>query len=67
MAVACLVLGLTVPGIDSWSRVLGASSLAEAGLLPGAEPPATGSFWLGIDPSYRLPVLIAYLALVITC
>jgi hypothetical protein len=66
VALACAVLGLTVPGIDSWARVLGASSLAEAGLLPSAEAPTTGSFWLGIDSSYRLPVLIAYLALVIT-
>jgi hypothetical protein len=65
VAVTCLILGLTVPGLDSWARVLGARSLAEAGLLPGAEAPSTGSFWLGIDPSYRLPVLITYLALVI--
>ena len=27
--------------------------------------PFSNSFWSGIDPSYRLPVLIAYLALVI--
>jgi hypothetical protein len=66
VAITCGVLGLTVPGLDSWARVLGARSLADAGLLPGAEAPTTGSFWLGIDPSYRLPVLIAYLALVIT-
>ncbi len=65
VAITCGVLGLTVPGLDSWARVLGARSLAEAGLLPGAEAPTTGSFWLGIDPSYRLPVLISYLALVI--
>ena len=32
--------------------------------MPWSSPP-TGSFWVGIDPSYRLPVLIAYLALVI--
>jgi len=65
VAATCCVLGLTVPGLDSWARALGARSLAEAGLLPGVEAPATGSFWSGIDPSYRLPVLIAYLALVI--
>lgn len=64
VALACGLLGLT--GLDSWARVLGARSLAEAGLLPTVEAPATGSFWSGIDPSYRLPVLIAYLALVIT-
>jgi hypothetical protein len=66
VAVTCGVFGLLVPGLDSWARVLGARSLADAGLLPGAEPPSTGGFWNGIDPSYRLPVLIAYLALVIT-
>ena len=65
VAATCLILGLTVPGLDSWARVLGARSLAEAGLVPGIEAPTTGSFWLGIDPSYRLPVLIAYFALVI--
>ena len=65
VALTCGVMGLTIPGLDSWARVLGARSLAEAGLLPGVEAPPTGSFWLGIDPSYRLPVLIAYLALVI--
>ncbi|WP_435007444.1 hypothetical protein P12x_004739 [Tundrisphaera lichenicola] len=62
---ACCLLGLTVPGLDTWARALGARSLAEAGLLPGVEAPTSGSFWSGIDPSYRLPVLIAYFALVI--
>ncbi len=65
VAATCGLLGLLVPGLDAWARVLGARSLAEAGLLPGVEAPTTGSFWSGIDPSYRLPVLIAYLALVI--
>ena len=31
------------------------------GLLPGLEPPTSGSLWSGLDPAYRLPVLIAYL------
>jgi hypothetical protein len=66
VAASCCLLGLTVPGLDKWARALGARSLAEAGLLPGVEAPVTGSFWSGIDPSYRLPVLIAYLALVIS-
>jgi hypothetical protein len=65
VAATCGLLGLLVPGLDAWARALGARSLAEAGLLPGVEAPASGSFWSGIDPSYRLPVLIAYLALVI--
>jgi hypothetical protein len=65
VAATCGVLGLTIPGLDSWARALGARSLAEAGLMPGIEAPASGSFWSGIDPSYRIPVLIAYLTLVI--
>jgi hypothetical protein len=65
VAATCAILGLTVHGLDAWSRALGARSLAEAGLLPGVEAPSIGSFWSGIDPSYRLPVLVAYLALVI--
>ena len=31
---------------------------------PALEPPASGSIWSGIDPAYRLPVLIAYLLFV---
>ena len=46
-------------------QALGARSLREAGLLPQVEAPSEGSFWSGIDASYRLPVLIAYLALVV--
>jgi hypothetical protein len=65
VAATCCLLGLTVPGLDSWARVLGARSLAEAGLWPRVEAPPTGSFWSGIDPSYRLPVLIAYLSLAV--
>ena len=51
--------------LADWARALGARSIAEVGLLPSFEPQPTGSFWVGIDSSYRLPVLIAYLALVI--
>jgi len=65
VAATCCLLGLAVPELASWCRVLGARSLAEAGLLPGFEAPISNSFWSGIDPSYRLPVLIGYLALVI--
>lgn len=61
----CALLGTFVPGVARWARALGARSLAEAGLLPGVDPPLNGSFWSGIDASYRLPVLIAYLALVL--
>src|SRR5262249_6336465 len=61
----CAVLGHGVPGLGEWARDLGARSIAEVGLLPQFEPRSEGSFWSGIDSSYRLPVLIAYLALVI--
>ena len=44
---------------------LGARSIAEVGLLPQFEPRSSGSFWVSIDSSFRLPVLILYLALVI--
>jgi hypothetical protein len=62
---ACGALSALIPGLARWARALGARSLAEAGLLPGVDPPLSGSFWSGIDASYRLPVLIAFLALVV--
>ncbi len=33
--------------------------------MPHVDPPQTGSFWSGIDASYRMPVLILYVALVV--
>ena len=33
--------------------------------MPQFEPGSAGSFWVSIDSSFRLPVLIAYLLLVI--
>lgn len=65
VAVACGLLARSVPDLADWARALGARSLAEAGMLPGIEAPHAGSFWSGIDDSYRLPVLILYLALVV--
>ncbi len=65
IAATCGLLGFAVPDLAAWARVLGARSLGEAGLVPQVEAPMGGSFWSGIDPIYRLPVLIAYLALVI--
>ncbi len=59
----CAVLGHALPVLSEWARALGARSLLEAGLLPGVENPHFGSFWTGIDSAFRLPVLIAYLAL----
>jgi hypothetical protein len=62
---ACAVVARSVPGLADWARALGARSIVEVGLLPHFEPGGAGSFWATIDSSYRLPVLIAYLLLVI--
>jgi hypothetical protein len=59
------LLAWSIPSLAPWARAVGARSLSDAGLLPQVEAPPWGSFWSGIDASYRLPVLIAYLALVI--
>jgi hypothetical protein len=61
----CALVGHWVPGLALWARALGARSIVEVGLLPHFEPGAAGSFWASIDSSFRLPVLIAYLLLVI--
>jgi hypothetical protein len=61
----CALLGLWVAPLQEWARVLGARSIAAVGLLPQFEPSSTASFWVSIDSAFRLPVLIAYLALVI--
>jgi hypothetical protein len=58
-------IGQALPILSTWARGLGARSLAEAGLLPTSDEPRSGSFWEGVDPAYRLPVLVAYVALVI--
>ena len=58
-------LALAVPEFGFWARDLGARTLGEAGLLPGSEEPAAESFWTGVDPAYRLPVLVLYLAFVV--
>jgi hypothetical protein len=65
VATACALVGSFVPVLSEWASALGARSIAEVGLLPRFEPRSAGSFWVGIDSSFRLPVLIAYLALVI--
>lgn len=55
------MLGRVVPGIESWGHALLARSWQDAGLLPFLElEPRGNSFWNGIDPVFRLPVLIAY-------
>jgi hypothetical protein len=62
---SCALLGYSVPDLQIWARALGARSIAEVGLLPRNEPQFSTSFWMRIDSSFRLPVLIAYLTLVI--
>ena len=64
IAVACALIGRRIPVLSEWATALGARSLSAAGLLPDTENPHGPSFWTRIDPSYRLPVIIAYLALV---
>jgi hypothetical protein len=61
----CALLGRLAPGLNHWAVDLGARSSAEVGLWPDTEPPSAASFWVSIDTSFRFPVLIAYLILVI--
>jgi hypothetical protein len=61
----CGLGGYMAPDLAGWARALGARSIAEVGLLPRYEPQFSTSFWMRIDSSFRLPVLVAYLALVI--
>jgi hypothetical protein len=61
----CALVGYWGPVLSDWARALGARSIDEVGLFPQFQPRSSGSFWVSIDPSFRLPVLIAYLALVI--
>ena len=62
---ACGAAAWRFPDLSAWAQALGARTLAEVGLLPGVDVPSAGSFWRFVDPAYRWPVLIAYLALVI--
>jgi hypothetical protein len=61
----CGGLGWFFPELAAFARDLGARSLTEAGLVPNAPAPTSGSYWTGLDVSYRLPVIIAYIALVL--
>ncbi|HEV3122194.1 MAG TPA: hypothetical protein VGY53_09835 [Isosphaeraceae bacterium] len=65
VVVACGSLAWEFPLLARWAVALGAPNLYQAGLWPGTEAPPNGSFWSGIDPGYRLPVLILYLVLVV--
>ena len=54
-----------VPTLAAWANAMEARTVVEAGLLPRLDAPATSGFWAGIEPMYRLPVLIGYLALIL--
>lgn len=65
VVIGCAILGHWVPALAEWSRALGARTIGEVGLLPHFEPGSSGSFWVSIDSSYRLPVQIAYVLFVL--
>jgi hypothetical protein len=60
-----ILCAIFVTGIKPWSLALGARTLADAGFWPTSEAPTAGSFWSNVEPMYRLPVWIGYLALVV--
>jgi hypothetical protein len=64
VVVTCALVGRW-GGLQGWPGALGARSIAEVGLLPHFEPTSSGSFWVSTDSSFRLPVLILYLAMVV--
>jgi hypothetical protein len=66
VVIAGILIGVISSGTKDWALALGARTLNEAGFWPTSEPPDAGSFWSGIDASYRLPVWIGYVALVIS-
>lgn len=65
VAIASVLSGRNLPLLSRWAEALGARGLAQAGLVPGLDSPTSGSLWSGLDPVYRLPVLVGYLCLVI--
>lgn len=66
VAFVCALLGAAGLGLSEWAGALGARSIAEVGLFPRfAASSSSSSFWGGIDPSFRLPVLIGYAAMVL--
>lgn len=62
---ACASIGWLIPGLSDWARALGARTLHDAGLIPDLDVTPNGGLWAGIEPSYRIPVLIAHVALVV--
>lgn len=62
---AAVAISILSPDVTAWARSLGARRLSEAGLLASSETPSAGSFWAGVEPAYRLPVFVLYIAFVI--
>jgi len=62
----CRALDVLNPGLAAWAQAMEARSPGEVGLIPNLNAPATSGFWAGIEPTYRLPVLIAYFALLLS-
>ena len=65
VATACAGMAWLVPGLSDWARALGARTLHDVGLIPTVDASPSGGFWAGIEPSYRIPVLVVHLALVV--
>jgi hypothetical protein len=64
--ITCAIVGWLLPESAIHARSLGARTLAEVGLLPGlVEAPRAASIWSFVDASYRIPVLVAFGALVV--
>jgi hypothetical protein len=67
LSVVAAVVWISIywPDGMAWARSLGARRLSEAGLLASSETPRAGSFWSGVEPAYRLPVFVLYVAFVL--
>lgn len=59
------LIGIDFPDFATWVRALGARSVTETGLLFDREAPISSSLWTGWDPSFRLPVVVAYVIMAI--
>lgn len=59
------IFAALLPGLSDWFPVLDAPTLIGSGIVPFVVAPESGSIWSGIEPAYRLPVLVVYLALVV--
>jgi hypothetical protein len=62
--VAAWLVAAAVPAASELALACGARSLAEVGLLPTSEVPDGESFWNGVVPAYRLPVVVLHACVV---